>query len=553
MVQDKLYEVIKAFGDALVIVWDIETGTELVKNDCEALKGFTFEPTDNVLAMLQAYVHEDDKQVYTVYLSKIMAGMASKISFTPVKERRLNVAVQLGQGQSYSYHKVESYLEKNEQEEIIRIVSVVMPLDTEEIYREHLARTITNDRTPAMFNKVAMELTRKNPDEDFALVQFDVAKFKVVNELYGEAFGDELLNYFISTLDVLCNENQLFVRLTADVFMILTSYESEEELLSFVHRLNDSLLGYKDTNYRLVFGIAKVEDLQAPLRKFGDRAAIARQNSKGDAFEYVGFYRESMGSTILNNKYVEDHMEQALEDGEFVMYLQPKYSIEHNEIVGAEALVRWFSKEKGMLPPDQFIPVLEANGFIKEMDAYIWEEACKTLRNWMDCGINHIPISVNVSRMHLKDDFFIDILNRLTETYNIPKHLLEIEITESSDVNGSILEQINNLKENQYTLLMDDFGSGYSSLNTLKDTKFDVVKIDRGFLQDFIESERGQKIVEHTISMTKAIGLDLVAEGVETKEQAQFLVDCGCNVAQGYYYAKPMPVEEVNKLLKIEN
>lgn len=185
------------------------------------------------------------------------------------------------------------------------------------------------------------------------------------------------------------------------------------------------------------------------------------------------------------------------------------------------------------------------------MDAFIWEEACKVIRSWIDAGMEPLPISVNVSRLHLKDNQFVEVLNHLIDKYQISKEYLEIELTETVD-GAKISEGISLLKENGYTLLMDDFGSGYSSLNTLMDTQFDVIKIDRGFLQDFIGSERGQKIVEHTIQMTKSIGLDLVAEGVETKEQAQFLMGCGCDTAQGFYYAKPMTVEQFNELMRMQ-
>ena len=242
-------------------------------------------------------------------------------------------------------------------------------------------------------------------------------------------------------------------------------------------------------------------------------------------------------------------MEEALEKRQFQMYLQPKYSISTEEMVGAEALVRWVHPERGIISPMEFIPLFEKNGFVIKMDQYIWEEACRVIREWIDKGIKPVPISVNVSRKHLKDQSFIDILNALIVKYQIPKQYLEIEITETIE-EGEINKSVALLKENGYTLLMDDFGSGYSSLNMLKDTKFDVIKIDRGFLQDFIGSDRGQKIVEHTIKMTKSIGLDMVAEGVETKEQAVFLQNCGCDTAQGFYYAKPMTLEDFNKKMK---
>lgn len=238
-------------------------------------------------------------------------------------------------------------------------------------------------------------------------------------------------------------------------------------------------------------------------------------------------------------------MEKALKNREFVMYLQPKFSISRNEMIGAEALVRWVHPEKGMLAPLDFIPLFEQNGFVIKMDQYIWEEACRTIRDWMDQGVTPVPISVNMSRRHLRDHDFVDVLNHLVEKYRIPKHFLEIELTETIQEN-ELSTEIERLKENGYKLLMDDFGSGFSSLNMLKNTKFDVLKMDRGFLRNFIGSERGQRIVEHTIRMSRDIGLDLIAEGVETKEQALFLQGCGCDTAQGFYYAKPMPLDEFN-------
>jgi EAL domain-containing protein (putative c-di-GMP-specific phosphodiesterase class I) len=230
------------------------------------------------------------------------------------------------------------------------------------------------------------------------------------------------------------------------------------------------------------------------------------------------------------------------------MYLQPKYSISQEVVIGAEALVRWIDPERGVVPPMDFVPLFEENGFVIKMDRYIWEEACKAIRGWIDAGIKPVPVSVNASRRHLKDGKFVQVLNDLVEKYDIDKKYLEIEITETVEESHSH-EGIELLKSNGYKLLMDDFGSGYSSLNTLKDTQFDVIKIDRIFLQNFIGSERGQKIVEHTIQMTKDIGLDLIAEGVETKEQAAFLSECGCDAAQGFYYAKPMPMDDFEALL----
>lgn len=545
--QEELLAVIQAMPDVIVMFWDVHEGWNIVNGNYMLLSGK--KPVSNALEELFEYVDEKDKATYSVFLRKVLSGIKGSENFKPIKEDRVSVSIHMGaQGDIATYHKVECFLMKDESGAVIRMNVVVCALDAEEIYRLQLAQTVTNDRTPAMLLRVADEIIKKNPEKDYAFIQFDVARFKAINEMYGEAFGDEMLNYFIESLKILCNQDQVFVRLTADVFMIMTSYESQQDLLDLVEMLNNNLLGYKDITYRLVFGVAYIEDVNDSLRKFGDRAALARQSIKGNVLTHVKFFEEGMKKSVLNSKYVEDHMEKALEDGEFVMYLQPKYRIPNGEMVGAEALTRWIRPDVGMISPADFVPVFERNGFIAKMDAYIWEEACKTIRDWIDSGIRPLPISVNVSRVHLRDNHFVDVLNYLTEKYNIDKKYLEIEITETYDEKG-LCEGITLLKENGFTLLMDDFGCGYSSLNTLKDTQFDVIKIDRGFLQDFIGSDRGQKIVEHTIQMTKAIGLDMVAEGVESKEQATFLMNCGCDIAQGFYYARPMDLESFNQLM----
>lgn len=438
---------------------------------------------------------------------------------------------------------------KDNSGEIEGMVARIRELYPEEVYRIRLARTITNDKNPEYFLKGANDIMDKNPDKEFALIQFDVARFKMINEQYGESVGDEMLEYFINELAVICGPLQLYARLTADVFMILTPYTGDQELDDFVKYLHDRLQGYKGINYRLVFGICKIRDRKQAIRKYGDGAAFARQSVKGDALNYIGHYQDEMKENARNTKFIEDNMENALATGQFVMYLQPKYSISKKKLIGAEALVRWVHPEKGIIPPMKFVPQLEKNGFIKKMDRYIWEEACKQIRTWMDSGITPVPISVNVSRRNLENDKFVYYLNDLVEKYNIPKHYLEIEITETIE-DEHVDNGVRLLKQNGFSLLMDDFGSGYSSLNMLKDTQFDVIKIDREFLQNFIGSDRGQKIVEHTIMMAQDIGLDMIAEGVETEAQAVFLSHCGCDMAQGYYYARPMTTEKFNNLME---
>lgn len=546
MAFEEVAEVFLSDENVFTMFWKREQGWELVEEgNCSFIKESLL---DKGLDGLEGIVLEADRTLCNTFVSKIQSGMADAGKYVPVPENKLGVALHLKTNEDYyCYCGINCHLMKDDTGAVSKMVLEIQELDPEEIYRIQLAQTITNDKNPTYFANGAKEIMEKHPDWKFALIQFDVVKFKLINEQFGEAFGDEILNYFIHTLKLICNEHQLYARLTADVFMIITPYETAEDIYRFISVLDSKLLGYKGIDYTLVYGVCTVADIHNNLRIYGDAAALARQSIKGNALKHIAFYEEKMKESVRIRKFVEDNMEKALKNGEFVMYLQPKYSIGEERMIGAEALVRWIHPEKGLIPPMDFVPLFEQNGFVIKMDQYIWEEACKLIREWIDAGKEPLPISVNVSRRHLKDMEFVSVLNDLIDKYRIPKEYLEIEITETVEEEG-IAEGVSLLKENGYTLLMDDFGSGYSSLNMLKDTRFDVIKIDRGFLQDFIGSARGQKIVEHTIRMTKAIGLDLIAEGVETREQAEFLGDCGCDKAQGFYYAKPMTAEEFNKL-----
>lgn len=492
-------------------------------------------------------VTEEDRETYRVFLHTLKNGLKGAAEFSPLQDNHMSVSVRMYKTDGRdSYHNTLCFFQKDDTGAVVQMTMTICEMTAEEIYRMQLAQTITNDRTPAMFLRAAHEVVRQDPNRKYALVQFDVVKFKMINEMYGEPFGDEMLNFFIESLQVLCGKDQLFVRLTADVFMILVTYEDRQDILDFIQKVQDVLSGYKGITYHLVFGVSCIDDVNGVLRKYGDRAAMARQSIKENALQHVAFYEAKMKDMVYTKKYLEDHMEGALKNHEFVMYLQPKYNMADNRIVGAEALVRWVKADGRVIPPSEFVPLFEKNGFVTKMDAFIWEEACKLIRTWMDDGEEVFPISVNMSRKHFQSEDYLDTLKRLIDTYRIPKEYLEIEITETIDENETH-DNIIRLKEEGFTLLMDDFGSGYSSLNVLKDTQFDIIKIDRAFLQDFLSTERGQKIVENIIRMTSAIGLPMVAEGVETKEQAESLLQYGCNVAQGFYYARPMTIEDFQK------
>lgn len=382
-----------------------------------------------------------------------------------------------------------------------------------------------------------------------AFLQFDIRRFKVINDIYGEMIGDEILDFVTEGLKKLCGERQYFVNLRSDVFMIVTRYGEEAELTAFVNRIRETLGDFKHVKLQYTFGIYIVDDRNMELRQMEDRAAMARKAAKEKIMTDTAFYQEQFKEMLYTRRFIEENMKAAIAQRQFRMYLQPKYSISHNTIVGAEALVRWIHPDKGMIYPNEFIPILEENGFIRNVDYYIWEEACHFIKRCEQEGIQECPISVNVSRHHLLGNEFMEVLENLIEKSGIDKRYLELEITETVN-NQQVSEMSNRLKEGGFMLLMDDFGSGYSSLSILLETPFDVIKIDKKFMENMLVSKKGKLILEQVVAMAGKLDLGLLAEGVETREQVELLREIGCDMVQGFYYAKPMPAADFYELLK---
>ena len=258
-----------------------------------------------------------------------------------------------------------------------------------------------------------------------------------------------------------------------------------------------------------------------------------------------------MSEEIEKEQRIVNSMKHALEDEQFILYLQPKYELLDNQVAGAEVLVRWQSRERGMVSPGEFIPVFERNGFITKLDCYVWEKTCMMLRKWIDEGKNPRPVSVNLSRVSLYNPKLVETICGLVEKYDIPRYLFQLELTESAYTSNPkvVQETMQRLQNEGFSILMDDFGSGYSSLNVLKDIDVDVLKMDMRFLSDTDKRRRGENILMSVVRMAKWLNMPVVAEGVERREQADFLRSIGCEYVQGFYFAKPMPVEDYEKLV----
>ncbi len=414
----------------------------------------------------------------------------------------------------------------------------------------------TYDELTGIYNKQAFyaktkEMLLDNPDKNFDLLRINIERFKVLNDLFGESTGDKLLRYigkFLKEINLpLCVSGRLY----ADNFVVC--YEAgkgdSRRMINTLQMVADSFAINNRTI--LSFGLYRIDDKTLPVSVMCDRANMALWKAKGNFKNPYCEYDEKMRQQVLKEQKIINAMEMAIQNKEFTLYLQPKYNIEKGTIIGAEALVRWISLENGFISPGDFIPVFENNGFVYEVDKFIWEESCRYLRKWLDEGREVHPISVNVSRIDLYDPKLVQHLVDLREKYQLPSQYLELEITESAYTEDpeQIITITRQLREAGFVILMDDFGTGYSSLNMLKDIQIDVLKLDMGFLKSSDYSAKGGNILTAILKMAESLKMQTIAEGVETKEQVEFLKSIGCKYVQGFYYSKPLPVGEFEKLI----
>lgn len=400
-------------------------------------------------------------------------------------------------------------------------------------------------------------LINKNKGKLYYLIAFDIDNFRRLNENYGFQDGNKILMNVAQKFGKVFDKNAYYARLNSDYFIVLQEEIPKKELEEKIEEMADLEFSSKNgadkfIKLQLKAGVCKIEPRSAPvsITEYMDKAGVARKTIKGLRDIIYTYYNNELEEKLSFENEIESRMEAAVIKKEFVVYYQPKFQLDSETIIGAEALVRWLDPEKGLIPPGQFIPLFEKNGFVTRLDYFVFEEVFQQIRNWMDKGKEVVTISVNVSRLHILSGDFSEKFVWLLEKYQIPPELVEVELTESAFgvENSDILAMLKELKEHHLQVSIDDFGSGYSSLNLLKSMPVDVLKIDREFLTETKESKRSAVIVEQVVKMAKQLGIRTICEGVETKEQAEFLKQIGCDMVQGYLYAKPMPKEEFEKM-----
>lgn len=399
------------------------------------------------------------------------------------------------------------------------------------------------------FKAVVKKLLSDHPDYQYAIVYSDLSRIKFINDTLGYDIGDKILCDLAKLFQEHLQEYECLARISEDNFLVLIRYDSVKELRKRILTINEQFnsiekIKYPGNKFIIISGVAKINDVN-DINTVIENANIARKSVKDSLKAACKIFDEAMKKDLQKEAEITNDMEQALKNSEFLVYFQPKINLLTNELVGAEALVRW-QRNGVLIPPSDFIPIFEKNGFIVNVDFYVYEEVCKTLRKWLDQKISIVPISINVSRVHLNDDDFVKQFEALVDFYGIPHKYLELELTETILLDNPIvtIEVIKQLKNKGFSISIDDFGSGYSSLNLLKDINTDILKLDKEFFSKG-EMKREEKIiVSSIIGMAKQLDMKVVSEGVETNTQSEFLKSISCDMAQGFLFSKPVPIKE---------
>ncbi|MBC3797022.1 putative bifunctional diguanylate cyclase/phosphodiesterase [Acetobacterium tundrae] len=392
-------------------------------------------------------------------------------------------------------------------------------------------------------------LIKDKQNQRYTMVIFDIDKFKAINDLFGYEVGNEILTAIARILENYIEKDELFSRTATDNFNILMKYDGYGEFSDRIEGLIREINAYsKNFIVNISLGIYLIEDRTLKINIFSDRANMAKRSIKNNSQVDYAFYTESMRVVMIHENEIENRMEAALINKEFEVYLQPKYLFSDEKIIGAEALVRWNDPEYGLLPPNDFIPLFEKNGFVRKIDTFMFKEVCKLMNKWKNetDQFDNIVISVNFSRLDMNNSRLPEELLKIANLYNIEPKMIEIELTESTifDNDIQLAAILNHLKDYGFQISIDDFGRAYSSLNTLKSLPADILKMDKAFFSESANNQRGRKIIKCVLYMAKDLNLITVAEGVETIEQVEFLREMGCDIAQGFYYAKPMKVTD---------
>ncbi|WP_159067907.1 putative bifunctional diguanylate cyclase/phosphodiesterase, partial [Clostridioides difficile] len=391
------------------------------------------------------------------------------------------------------------------------------------------------------------------PSLNYIIVYFDINNFKMINDTFGYEFGDNLLITIAKALKEELTEGEVFARLSSDYFAIFCDYKNGRNKI--IRKL-DSIRNNIESNLSIVFeislcvGIYFVEEDEVDIQKAVNKANMARSVAKGKNINYA-IYNEDVRNKLSEESMILDDIKIALVKNQFEVYYQPKFSLVNGEMIGSEALIRWNHPEHGFISPAVFIPIAEKSKLILKIGRFVFEKVCTDLSEWKKQGKKIVPVSVNLSRVELYQPDIVKFINKTIQMYNLSSDLIEIEITETVAINElNILKNVlNELRKYGFSISMDDFGTGYSSISCLRDMPIDILKLDKSFLDGIEHDERSRNIAKSIVSLAKSLDLVVIIEGVESKEQAELMKQFGCDLVQGFYFARPMPAKNFLDLL----
>lgn len=425
------------------------------------------------------------------------------------------------------------------------------------IEKNYICDKITGLPNELYFFEKVKSIMLNEPQKNYAIVYTDINCFGYVNKMFGYLEGNRILALFAAMMKRERNIVKEATRISADNFVFLITYDMKDTVVERICMLNEE---FSDQCYQERMGVRLILssgvaflDEDTSIMSAIDNANTARKSVKGNSLiTSCGLFTEEMQQRIQWETYVSQHMEAALGNKEFCVYYQPKISLQTEKIVGAEALVRWITADGEIIPPMRFVPIFEKNGFIEQVDFFVYEEVCRLLRERIAKKQNVVPISVNVSGSHLTDSYFVQNVISLVKRYEIPTNLIELELTETVCIENSkvAIDMVKKFREHGFLVSIDDFGSGFSSLNLLKDMETDIIKLDRQFFREGEMHKEEQIIISSIVHMAKKLNMRVISEGVETHAQSEFLKGIMCDMAQGYYFAKPMPLDSFKEAIK---
>lgn len=430
-------------------------------------------------------------------------------------------------------------------------------METQNSIEEKLLTSRITDELTGVYNrtgfyKYTRELLDRHSEIQFCILYWNIRRFKVVNNLFGWNTGDKILVQLADSMRrEFEGELMTYGRLERDNFACCVPLEYINK--GTWMKLGDISYRMGDLNYHFscCYGIYEIEDRSLSVSEMGDKARMAMETVKDNYMCSYAWYTEEMWSSIVEEQQLSSDFKEAIAQKQFKVYYQPICNGENGQVTGAEALVRWKHPLRGLISPGVFIPLFERNGYISILDRYVWNEVCIMQRRRLDKGLKALPVSINVSRVEFYNQHLCEDIRNIVVANKVPMELIKIEITETAyaDNPGLVQEAVDKLHEYGFVVLMDDFGSGYSSLNILKDLPIDILKIDMKFLDDFATSQKAGIILEAIVRMAKWMKLRVVAEGVEDRKEWDVLKSMECDFVQGYYFYKPMPEAEYEHIL----